>query len=124
PMKQQNHRRILRTCLAIKDGKPIDLHCAIPNLLLHDGLLFLSVDSRRERERNGDYGSNAQAHRASSEMQSCSFAQELSPASRITSSSPGIPNGRLPTPITMRAAMFSAQKISRNRSDAPSATPG
>jgi hypothetical protein len=44
--------------------------------------------------------------------------------SKITSSSIGIPSGRLATPMTERTANLSPPNTSRNRSDAPSATLG
>ena len=44
--------------------------------------------------------------------------------SKATSSSMGIPSGRLATPMTSRTAILSLPKMSRNRSDAPSATFG
>ena len=47
-----------------------------------------------------------------------------SATSKITSSSIGIPSGRLATPITSRTASLSAPNTSRNKSDAPSATRG
>ncbi len=42
----------------------------------------------------------------------------------MTSSSIGIPSGRLATPITSRTAIFSMPKISRNRSEARVRDPG
>ena len=42
--------------------------------------------------------------------------------SRITSSSTGEPSGRLATPITSRDETVCSPRISRNKSDAPSAT--
>src|SRR5258708_40015146 len=53
-----------------------------------------------------------------------SVCVSYSATSKMTSSSIGIPKGRLATPITSRTDVFSKPKTSRNRPEAASATVG
>ena len=52
------------------------------------------------------------------------IGSRYSATSKITSSSTGIPSGRLATPMTSRTGIFSMPKMSRNKSETASATLG
>src|SRR5580658_7187580 len=42
-MQQENDRRIIRPSFSVEDGEPINLHCAIEDLLFHCFLLCLGI---------------------------------------------------------------------------------
>src|SRR5271165_3152469 len=112
-MEQKDRGCVLWSRFPIEDGEPIDLNCAIKDLGFHCFVLCLGIYFKCSDERQCQH-CNGRENRIC-RIRGVHTSPLYPEISKITSSSTGIPSGRLATPITSRTAILLAPNTSRNR---------
>jgi hypothetical protein len=108
-VQEKNSGGVFRPRFPVEDGESINGYRAIKHLRFHCFALSLGIHAQGDGKYEG-------------RVARVQF--RYSATSKTTSSSIGIPKGRLATPMINRTDVFSMPKTSRKRSETASATLG